>query len=197
MNDHWVQELQFRCSQIGRSLDNLRSAVLARLPAQQRTPPHSEISAIHSFFDPPPPPQKPATAATATATAGGITKEEIGRASWLFLHTLAAQYPNAPTRQQRRDAKTLIDVLTRMYPCGECAQHFKQVVAAHPPKVGSQQEFSQWMCQVHNVVNRSLEKPAFNCDLVDARWAGLGCGGGGGGGGDDACSLEIGAVGRK
>ena len=81
-----------------------------------------------------------------------------------------------------------MDILTRMYPCGECAKHFKQVVAANPPQVKNKKEFSLWMCRVHNVVNRSLGKPSFNCDLVESRWAGVDCEE------EDACSLEVGTV---
>jgi FAD-linked sulfhydryl oxidase len=31
------------------------------------------------------------------------------------------------------------------------------------------------MCGAHNAVNRRLNKPVFNCDLVAARWAPLDC----------------------
>lgn len=48
----------------------------------------------------------------ASAAGGGsggvVSKEEVGRATWTFLHTLAAQYPEKPSRQQRRDAKNLV-----------------------------------------------------------------------------------------
>lgn len=44
-----------------------------------------------------------------------------------------------------------------------------------PPQVGSGKELQQWMCRVHNTVNRSLNKPMFNCELVSARWAPLSC----------------------
>ena len=103
------------------------------------------------------------------------SKEDVGRATWTFLHTLAAQYPDKPSFQQKRDAKQLIDILTRMYPCGECAEHFTQVVKAHPPVVSSREEFSQWMCRVHNVVNRSIGKPEFNCRYISSRWQGIDC----------------------
>ena len=35
-------------------------------------------------------------------------KEVVGRATWTLLHTIAAQYPDNPTRQQRRDATDLV-----------------------------------------------------------------------------------------
>lgn len=38
----------------------------------------------------------------------GVSKEELGRATWTLLHTLAAQYPEKPTRSQQRDVKTMV-----------------------------------------------------------------------------------------
>ena len=41
--------------------------------------------------------------------AGGpVTREELGQATWTLLHTLAAQFPEQPSRQQRKDAKQLV-----------------------------------------------------------------------------------------
>nr|XP_027112617.1 FAD-linked sulfhydryl oxidase ERV1-like isoform X2 [Coffea arabica] len=107
--------------------------------------------------------------------AGPVTKEELGRATWTLLHTLAAQYPEKPTRQQKKDVKELMAILSRMYPCKECADHFKEVLRVNPVQAGNQHEFSQWLCHVHNVVNRSLGKLVFPCERVDARWGKLDC----------------------
>ena len=79
-----------------------------------------------------------------------------------------------------------VDVLTRMYPCAECAKHFKQLVQDSPPAVGSRRGLQLWMCEAHNTVNRRLGKPTFNCALVDSRWGGLDCGD------DEGCSLQLG-----
>lgn len=117
-----------------------------------------------------------------------VTKEELGRATWVLLHTLAAQFPEHPTRQQQKDARQFIDSLTRMYPCGDCAAHFQELVRRDPPIVSSGAEFSLWMCRTHNAVNRRLGKPTFNCDLVGARWAPLDC--------DEHNSCDM-TVGRK
>ncbi|XP_043708422.1 FAD-linked sulfhydryl oxidase ERV1 [Telopea speciosissima] len=116
-------------------------------------------------------------------SAKPLTKEELGRSTWTLLHTIAAQFPDHPTRQQRRDVKELMDILSRIYPCKECADHFKQVLRASPVQAGSQAEFAQWLCHVHNVVNRSLGKPNFPCQRVDARWGKLDCK-------DRACDLQ-------
>ncbi|XP_071729942.1 FAD-linked sulfhydryl oxidase ERV1-like [Rutidosis leptorrhynchoides] len=108
-------------------------------------------------------------------SSGPVTKEELGRATWMFIHTLGAQYPENPTRQQKKDVKELMAILSRIYPCKECADHFKEVLSSNPVQAGSQAEFSQWLCRVHNVVNRSLGKPTFPCERVDARWGKLDC----------------------
>ncbi|GIL83190.1 hypothetical protein Vretimale_11420 [Volvox reticuliferus] len=117
-----------------------------------------------------------ASANTATAVAAAAAaKAEVGRATWTLLHTLAAQFPDRPTRRQQRDARTLVDCLTRIYPCGDCARHFAELVRRDPPVVSSGTAFRRWLCQVHNRVNARLGKTPFNCDLVESRWAPLGC----------------------
>ena len=56
---------------------------------------------------------------------------------------------------------------------------------AHPPSAASGAELRQYLCRVHNVVNRSLDKPSFNCRMIDARWGALDCAE------ENACSLTI------
>ncbi|KAG9440265.1 hypothetical protein H6P81_020430 [Aristolochia fimbriata] len=117
------------------------------------------------------------------SVAEPLSKEELGRATWTLLHTVAAQYPDQPTKQQKRDVKELMAILSRLYPCRECADHFKEILKANPVQAESQMELSQWLCHVHNVVNRSLGKLIFPCQRVDARWGKLECK-------DKACDLE-------
>lgn len=131
------------------------------------------LSLSLSPSSPPPPP--PEVHKEKDAKAAPLTKEEVGRATWMLLHTIAAQFPDEPTRQQKRDAKELMHIISRLYPCKECADHFKEVLKANPVQAGSQSEFSQWLCYVHNVVNRSLGKQIFPCQRVTARWGKLDC----------------------
>ena len=112
----------------------------------------------------------------ANANSGAKTsKEDLGRATWTFLHTFAAQFPDEPTKRQERDARELIMILTRMYPCGECAQHFAEIVRNNPPDCSSGLGLQRWMCAAHNEVNESLGKPRFDCSRIDERWSTLDC----------------------
>lgn len=127
-------------------------------------------------------------------------------------------------------------IISRLYPCKECADHFKEILKwvlyqhifvvdwminynapwllcrVNPVQAGSGIEFAQWMCKVHNIINRrfvyplickqykssflhevnkitdsdclySLQKPMFLCQRVDARWGALHCD-------NDACNLQ-------
>ena len=84
--------------------------------------------------------------------------------------------------------------MTRMYPCQECADHFREIVRRacvancqgwayaeglfcrdHPPAVQSSVALQQWMCEAHNEVNSSIGKPSFNCRLANKRWGELEC----------------------
>ncbi|XP_031477031.1 FAD-linked sulfhydryl oxidase ERV1 [Nymphaea colorata] len=104
-----------------------------------------------------------------------LTKEELGRCTWTLLHAIGAQYPDHPTKQQKRDVKELMAILSRLHPCKDCADHFKEVLKANPVQAGSQAELSLWLCHVHNVVNRSIGKPVFPCNRLEARWGKLEC----------------------
>ncbi|CAI7793454.1 unnamed protein product [Closterium sp. NIES-53] len=111
----------------------------------------------------------------AAQEAGPATKEELGRATWTFLHTLAAQFPEKPNKQQQKDAKEFVTLLARVYPCKICSYHFQKIVKANPPQAGSRGELEQYMCRLHNIVNRSLKKPEFPCKRVSSRWGSLEC----------------------
>ncbi|KAG0252444.1 hypothetical protein BG011_006954 [Mortierella polycephala] len=90
-------------------------------------------------------------------------KAELGRATWKLLHTMASRYPVIPTQDERAAMKQWIFLLSRLYPCGECAEHFQQMLKEHPPQTSSRAALSDWSCSVHNIVNARLGKKEFDC----------------------------------
>ncbi|KAI9284281.1 ERV/ALR sulfhydryl oxidase domain-containing protein, partial [Umbelopsis sp. AD052] len=93
-------------------------------------------------------------------------KAELGRSTWKLLHTMTARFPLEPTIEERTALKQWITLLSRLYPCGECAEHFQVLLKQYPPQTSSRDAASQWACSVHNKVNERLEKPMFDCSLV-------------------------------
>ncbi|KAB5522114.1 ERV/ALR sulfhydryl oxidase domain-containing protein [Coniochaeta sp. 2T2.1] len=99
--------------------------------------------------------------------ANATAKAELGRASWKLFHTMMARFPEHPTPDESLALKTYITLFARLYPCGDCARHFQQLLAKYPPQVGGRNAASGWACFVHNEVNKRLKKPEYDCTKLD------------------------------
>lgn len=96
--------------------------------------------------------------------------EQLGRATWTFLHTTAAYYPEKPTPTQRANMLMLLGSLSILYPCGWCAKDFGESMEKTKPDVSGRTGLSRWLCERHNEVNDKLGKKKFDCAKVDERW---------------------------
>ncbi|KAN0129333.1 ERV/ALR sulfhydryl oxidase domain containing protein [Lactarius tabidus] len=126
----------------------------------------------------------PSTAtAIATATATAVSahiddarahcppdSEALGRATWTFLHSTAAYYPERPSPTQRAHMLQLLHALPTLYPCGHCAEDLGERLRRRPPNVRNRAALGAWLCETHNEVNALLGKPTFDCARVDERW---------------------------
>jgi FAD-linked sulfhydryl oxidase len=92
------------------------------------------------------------------------------RASWAYLHTLAAFYPEVPDEVHAERMRQFMLSYGRFYPCGYCADTTSEEMVRNPPRVASRAELSQWVCELHNEVNDRLGKPQFDCSKVNERW---------------------------
>eukprot|EP00842_Homolaphlyctis_polyrhiza_P004908 jgi/Hompol1/5418/HPOL_004415-RA len=98
-------------------------------------------------------------------------KAELGRSSWRLLHTMARKFPYTPTKDEQNALRDFIYLFARLYPCGDCAAHFKLILENNPPDVSGREGITQWTCKVHNIVNERLGKPIFDCSKVGDMWA--------------------------
>lgn len=128
-----------------------------------------------------------ATAATATTLVVGETSptedtattsssecpldvESLGRATWSYLHTMAAYYPTSPSADDQSLMRSHIQGLARFYPCSHCASDFQTKLKEHPVDVSGMEGLSRWLCERHNEVNEKLGKERFDCERVMERW---------------------------
>lgn len=98
--------------------------------------------------------------------------EALGRATWTFLHTMAANYPEKPDFSEQVDMLSFFNTFSKIYPCWYCADDFRKWmnVRQNKPRVSSQEELNIWLCEAHNNVNRKLGKKEFNCQDWMYRW---------------------------
>ncbi|UKZ55609.1 hypothetical protein TrVGV298_009433 [Trichoderma virens] len=93
-------------------------------------------------------------------------KAELGRATWKFMHTMVARFPEEPSAEERKTLETFIYLFSRLYPCGDCARHFRGLLAKYPPQTSSRNAAAGWLCFVHNQVNERLKKEIFDCNNI-------------------------------
>lgn len=90
-------------------------------------------------------------------------KAELGRAAWKVLHTTMARFPDKPTTDESEALSQYLHLFARLYPCGECAEHFQKILKKYPPQTSSRSSAAAWACFVHNLVNERKGKPIFDC----------------------------------
>ncbi|KAK2612134.1 Flavin-linked sulfhydryl oxidase of the mitochondrial IMS [Conoideocrella luteorostrata] len=113
-----------------------------------------------------------------TAAAGGgdprsncpPDAEALGRGTWTLLHSIAATYPDVPSKSQQSDLFSFVKLFSRLYPCWVCAEDFQTYLGKEVPRVQSRDEFGIWLCGAHNEVNAKLGKPQFDCSRWQERW---------------------------
>ncbi|XP_028030497.1 FAD-linked sulfhydryl oxidase ALR [Bombyx mandarina] len=99
-----------------------------------------------------------------------LDKEELGKSTWGFLHSMASYFPDKPTKLQSENMSRFFNIFAQFYPCEPCSLDFLDDIQKNPPKTKSRDELAKWLCERHNTVNVKLGKPLFDCSKIHERW---------------------------
>jgi hypothetical protein len=91
-----------------------------------------------------------------------------GKHAWIFLHSVSMNYPDNPSNEDRKNHKNFFENLRYVLPCEVCKKHFTQHILHNPiePALHSKRKLVEWLINVHNQVNISLNKPTMTYDQV-------------------------------
>jgi len=80
---------------------------------------------------------------------------------WHTIHVTALAYPENPSYAQKRAAKELYESLAQLIPCPKCREHYQTHLQKMPitPHLDRRADLFRWTVEVHNEVNKLLEKP--------------------------------------
>uniref|UniRef100_A0A6C0D5B5 thiol oxidase n=1 Tax=viral metagenome TaxID=1070528 RepID=A0A6C0D5B5_9ZZZZ len=82
---------------------------------------------------------------------------------WSVIHITALAYPKNPTYSDKKAAKEFYESLQFILPCPICREHLKVHLTKFPitPHLDRREDLFKWTVNLHNEVNKSLNKPLF------------------------------------
>ena len=94
----------------------------------------------------------------------GMSPDVWGPIFWATIHIATLGYPVKPTEHDQQAAIQFYDSLTTMRPCPICRDHYSQNLKKMPIKdaVKGRDELINWAFNMHNEVNKQLDKPEFS-----------------------------------
>ena len=89
-----------------------------------------------------------------------------GPHAWFFLHTVAFAYPYKPTPSQQLNMRQFLINLGSILPCQVCQQHYQENLQQNSidNAVQSKDKLFVWLVNIHNAVNRQLNKPEMSLE---------------------------------
>lgn len=102
-----------------------------------------------------------------------ISPEIWGPYGWSFIHYVALGYPEEPNVDIINRYRNFFISLGDAIPCEKCQKHYKQMLLDSPPQLENQESLFRWTVDIHNQVNRRLNKPTFDYKQAYDRWMNL------------------------
>lgn len=90
-----------------------------------------------------------------------IKPHHWGPYAWTTLHFWTFGFPEVATHDDIYNYSQFMHMFGKTIPCHSCRHHFQQLLALYPPEqyMKSRSEFIRWGIDMHNRVNKRLNKP--------------------------------------
>lgn len=84
--------------------------------------------------------------------------EVWGPHGWIFLHSITMNYPDNPTKDDKKKIKKFFDALQYVLPCNSCSKHLQKHIKKHPLSdkvLESRHNLIKWLMDIHNAANKA------------------------------------------
>jgi len=96
----------------------------------------------------------------------GIQTNVWGPPGWMFLHSIAQNYPWKPTAEKKHSYLNFFKTLAEVLPCGKCRDSYRSYISNKSnstlfldnSKLKNRLSCARWLHNVHSKVNRALGK---------------------------------------
>lgn len=105
------------------------------------------------------------SASQCTCSCDSERMDEVGRAGWRLIHSLAANYPEEPKFYQKFPWYGFVETLINFYPCQRCRDHLWFNIDRYGMHTANKTDLSMFMCFLHNDVNRIKGNEAYPCTM--------------------------------
>jgi hypothetical protein len=87
---------------------------------------------------------------------------------WFAIHTIALNYPDNPSYQDKRNHEDFFNNLSHIIPCDKCRLHYKQRLYKYPiiNHLDNSDKLFRYTILLHNDVNEMLNKPTMTYEEV-------------------------------
>ena len=91
-----------------------------------------------------------------------------GPHQWFMMHVISFTYPVKPSMYDKRAYHDYYASLKDVLPCEMCKRHYNTYFQQHPigPQLDSRDNLMQWVVDIHNFVNKKLNKPQYTLKAV-------------------------------
>jgi FAD-linked sulfhydryl oxidase len=98
----------------------------------------------------------------------------LGKHTWAVLHSIAASYSNNPNKTDKINIEKFFNGLIYNYPSKN--NLIKNIIKENPLKNSNREELVYYICNIHNIMNKKLNKNHFRCKNAFDIWGGdCGC----------------------
>jgi FAD-linked sulfhydryl oxidase len=86
-----------------------------------------------------------------------MNPKKWGPKAWFFIHSVALNYPEYPTKSEKENYKIFFSSLENVLPCSVCAHNYKKHLKELPITdnvLASKKNLFLWTVKMHNKVNK-------------------------------------------